>query len=292
MLKGQVKTAIFPVAGMGTRFLPITKSIPKEMLTMIDKPLIQYAVEEAIEAGIEKLIFVTAGGKRAIEDYFDSNYELESRLQALGKEQALHQVQDILPDHVTFCYVRQKNPRGLGDAILTARDIVGQEPFAVLLADDLMTSSGSNVMAQMTAAYQDNHSAMMAVEQVAKEETHKYGIVDADNQGSVSQLVEKPAPHEAPSQLAIVGRYILPPRIFSLLENTKPGKGGEVQITDAISSLLPQSTVQAFPFQGKRFDCGSREGYFKALLHFAKRDEKLLQILQQATSPEAVMAEA
>ncbi len=281
-----VKTAVFPVAGMGTRFLPITKAVPKEMLTIIDRPLIQFALEEASEAGIERVIFVTAQGKHAIEDYFDHNFELESRLEAAGRSETLALLRQLVPEHVTLCYVRQKAPKGLGDAILTAKDMVHNEPFAVLLADDLMIAPPGkpNVLTQMLAKYHDPKQAMVAVEQVEREDTDKYGIVDMDERGRVHSIVEKPAPDLAPSLSAVVGRYILPPEIFSHLSSIPLGHKGELQLTDAIASLLKEQGVTACPFDAQRFDCGSKQGYFKAVLAYAKKDPALAGLLEQATA--------
>lgn len=275
----KVTTAVFPVAGLGTRFLPVTKAAPKEMLPILDKPIIQYVVEEAVAAGIKQLIFVTSHTKRAIEDYFDSNYELESRLSALGKYKALAKVKNILPEDVSFIYVRQANPKGLGDAVLCARSVVGDQPFAVLLADDVIDCGSKGCLQSMIEVYQQTQSSVLAVEAVEPEETNRYGIVCVDRLSSgydkINRIVEKPAPEDAPSNLAVTGRYVLTPRIFELLANTEKGVGGEIQLTDAISALLKEQQVIAYPFSGKRYDCGSRLGLLEATLHYAYRDPEL-----------------
>lgn len=265
-----IRTAIFPVAGLGTRFLPITKAIPKEMLPIIDKPLIQFAIEEAIAAGIEHIIFVTSHGKRAIEDYFDTNFELEARLKAQGKEDSLAQLKALLPDNISFSYVRQKAPKGLGDAILTAKNMVGNEAFAILLADDLMHSHKQPVLQQMVQQYQQHGQSIVAVETIKPEETHKYGIVAFDEHHQLNNIVEKPKPENAPSNYAVVGRYILTPDIFNELETINTGIGGELQLTDAIAQQLHKQPVYAYPFIGKRYDCGSKMGYLAAVIDYAK----------------------
>jgi UTP--glucose-1-phosphate uridylyltransferase len=274
-----IRKAVFPVAGLGTRFLPATKASPKEMLPVVDKPLIQYAVEEAIEAGITELIFVTSSTKRSIEDHFDKSYELEVELEKKGKLEALELVRNIVPKGVSCIYVRQAEALGLGHAVLCAKSVVGNEAFAVILPDDLIDGHGSGVVSQMIQAYQKTSCSQLGVEEVPKEDTDKYGIVNikvGDNVGSeVDQIVEKPKPDEASSNLAVVGRYILTPRTFELLESTQKGAGGEIQLTDAISALLEYETVFAHRFKGKRYDCGSKQGYLKATVDFALKHKDL-----------------
>jgi len=269
----KVTKAVFPVAGLGTRFLPATKANPKEMMPIVDKPLIQYAVEEAVAAGITELIFVTNSSKRAIEDHFDSNYELESSLLERGKYELLEIVRDILPEGVSCAYIRQKSPQGLGHAVLCARKLVGNEPFAVLLADDLIDGGQTSCLNQMVQAYQKTQSSIIAVQKIAHLETKKYGVVDVPETGetlmAIHGIVEKPDPDEAPSQLGVVGRYILSPMIFSYLEHVSHGSGGEIQLTDAIAGLLKNERVYAFQFSGKRYDCGSKLGYLEATIAYA-----------------------
>lgn len=263
----KIRKAVFPVAGLGTRFLPATKASPKEMLTVVDKPLIQYAVEEAVEAGIEQLIFVTGRNKRSIPDHFDKAYELEAELEAKGKDKLLQLVKNIVPDHVTCIYLRQAEALGLGHAVLCAKPVVGEEPFSVILADDMIINDNGCVN-QMVQSYASHASSILAVQQVEKDETDKYGIVSLkeknDDEGFISAIVEKPKPAEAPSTLAVVGRYILNPRIFHYLENTQKGAGGEIQLTDAIAALLAEENVYAYEFDGIRYDCGSKLGYLQA----------------------------
>lgn len=274
-----VKKAVFPVAGLGTRFLPATKANPKEMLTVVDKPLIQYAAEEAVNACIEELIFVTSSSKRAIEDHFDKNYELESELERKGKTDLLKIVREVVPANVTCVYVRQPEALGLGHAVLCAKPVVGDEPFAVILADDLINNSGNCVLGQMISVYNDHHASILGVEEVPAEETEKYGIVDpGDTNGRVSQvnsIVEKPLPEEARSNLAVVGRYVLTPAIFKHLEKIPRGAGGEIQLTDAIEQLLGDEQVLAYRFEGKRYDCGSKLGYLQATVEFALEHPEL-----------------
>lgn len=276
-----IRKAIFPVAGMGTRFLPATKANPKEMLPIVDKPLIQYAVEEAVAAGINELIFVTSSSKRAIEDHFDSNYELENKLEQQGREDLLNIVRNILPAGVSCAYVRQPHSLGLGHAVLCAKNLVGNEPFAVLLADDLIEESPAGCLKQMLPYYaQDIHPvSVIAVERIPHLETRKYGIVDIhpnhEASGQISAIVEKPAPEDAPSNLAVVGRYILTPRIFTMLEQTPVDVRGEIQLTDAISRLLQYEAVYGYPVQGRRFDCGSKLGYLQATVHHALKHPEL-----------------
>jgi UTP--glucose-1-phosphate uridylyltransferase len=269
-----ITTAIFPVAGLGTRFLPVTKAAPKEMLPIVDKPVIQYVVEEAVAAGITHLVFVTSGGKRAIEDYFDSNYELEVRLKESGKDAALSVVQNILPSHVRFSYVRQPHPLGLGDAVLSAKHVVGEMPFAVLLADDIIDCGNKNCLQMMVDIYKKTQANIIAVEEIPKDQTDKYGIVSIasrEGQKYITNIIEKPAPQQAPSNLAVTGRYILSPAIFSCLEKIGRGVGGEIQLTDAIALLLAQEKFIAYQFAGHRYDCGSRLGLLKATIAYAMK---------------------
>ena len=277
----KITKAVFPVAGLGTRFLPATKASPKEMLPIVDKPLIQYAVEEAVEAGITELVFVTSSTKRALEDHFDKNYELETELEKKGKVDALKLVQNIVPRGVSCIYVRQPEALGLGHAVLCARPVIGDNPFAVILPDDLIDGNGSGVVSQMVRAYEQDGSSQLGVEEVPKEDTDKYGIVNTvtDSNGNktskVEKIVEKPKPEEASSNLAVVGRYILTPRIFDLLESTSKGAGGEIQLTDAISALLEHEDVFAYRFTGKRYDCGSKLGYLKATVDYALKHAEI-----------------
>lgn len=274
-----IKKAVFPVAGLGTRFLPATKANPKEMLTVVDKPLIQYAAEEAVNAGIEELIFVTSSSKRAIEDHFDKNYELEAELEKKGKTELLKIVQEVVPANVTCVYVRQPEALGLGHAVLCAKPVVGDEPFVVILADDLINCDGNVVLGQMISVYNNNHASILGVEEVPEEETHKYGIVDpGETDGRISQvrsIVEKPAPEDARSNLAVVGRYVLTPAIFKHLEQIPRGAGGEIQLTDAIEKLLCDESVLAYRFEGKRYDCGSKLGYLQATVEYALEHPEL-----------------
>jgi UTP--glucose-1-phosphate uridylyltransferase len=278
-MQRKIRKAVFPVAGLGTRFLPATKANPKEMLPIVDKPLIQYAAEEAVNAGIEELIFVTSSSKRAIEDHFDKNFELESELEKKGKHDMLEVVRSVVPAKVTCVYVRQPEALGLGHAVLCARPIVGNEPFAVILADDLISCNGSCVIGQMVDAYVDKGCSMLGVEEVPHEETDKYGIVDPGTtegrQTEVTGIVEKPSPDQARSNLAVVGRYILTPAIFDHLETIPRGAGGEIQLTDAIQELLASEAVMAYRFEGKRYDCGSKLGYLQATVEFALKHPDL-----------------
>lgn len=274
----KVTTAVFPVAGMGTRFLPVTKAGPKEMLPIVDKPLIQYVVEEAIAVGIKKLVFVTSSGKRAIEDYFDSNFELETMLEQKGKKEILQIVRNIIPSDVKIVYVRQPRPRGLGDAVLCAKPVVGDEPFAVLLADDIMENSHQTCLSEMVTRFQETQRSVLAVEKVPLQDSDKYGIISlvkqSKVQNQVASIVEKPAPQNAPSNLAVTGRYILTPRIFELLEKTELGVGGELQLTDGLAKLLQHEMITACLLKGRRYDCGDRLGFLQATIDFAlKRPE-------------------
>src|SRR5471032_1352826 len=272
MLK--VTKAVFPVAGLGTRFLPATKASPKEMLPVVDKPLIQYAVEEAMAAGITEMIFVTGRSKRAIEDHFDKSYEIEAELEARGKQKLLDLVRSIKPAHVDCFYVRQPEALGLGHAVLCAEKLVGDNPFAVILADDLLDGNPP-VLSQMVDVFDHYHSSVIGVEEIPREDSRSYGVIDGkeweENIIKLSGIVEKPSPETAPSNLGVVGRYILKPRIFQHLRALKPGAGGEIQLTDAIQSLLADEQVLAYRYNGTRFDCGSKLGYLKATVEFALR---------------------
>ena len=263
------------MAGLGTRFLPATKASPKEMLPVVDKPIIQYAAEEAIAAGITELIFVTGRTKRAIEDHFDRSVELEAELTARGKTGWLDTLRNMVPDGVSCIYIRQPEPRGLGHAVLCARPAVGDEPFAVLLPDDLIDDGGRGCLAQMVSAFNETRCSLVAVETVPRDQTGQYGIVSvADNDARAPRMegiMEKPAPSEAPSDLAVVGRYLLTPGIFGALEATGTGAGGEIQLTDAIARLLASETVRAFRFEGRRYDCGSKLGFLEATLAYASK---------------------
>ena len=266
----RIRKAVFPVAGLGSRFLPATKAQPKEMLPIVDKPLIQYAVEEAVEAGITEMIFITGRNKRAIEDHFDKAYELESELEAAGKQQLLELVREVIPKSVNCMYIRQPQALGLGHAVLCARPIVGDDPFAVLLADDFMQGEpgSQGVMAQMTDQFEREQCSLLGVQDVPREHTRQYGIVStalfADRLEKVKGIVEKPSPDKAPSTLAVVGRYILTPGVFACLEKLGKGAGGEIQLTDGIEALMQSETVLAYRYQGRRFDCGSKIGYLQA----------------------------
>ncbi|MDJ0941144.1 MAG: UTP--glucose-1-phosphate uridylyltransferase GalU [Woeseiaceae bacterium] len=262
-----VRAAVFPVAGRGTRFLPATKASPKEMLPIVDKPLIQYAVEEAIEAGATKLVFVTGASKRAIEDHFDTDAALEQALTDSGKDKQLQSIRDIVPDGVSCIYIRQGEPLGLGHAVLCARPAVGDEPFFVHLADDLIAGS-PGCLKQMAGEHARHGGSVVAVETVPPESTSSYGIVAVDGDDRVAQIVEKPAPEDAPSNSAVVGRYLLDPTIFDKLETTGRGAGGEIQLTDAIADLLDDLAVYAYSFSGTRYDCGSKLGYLQATVAY------------------------
>jgi UTP--glucose-1-phosphate uridylyltransferase len=276
-----IRKAVFPVAGLGTRFLPATKASPKEMLPIVDKPLIQYAAEEAEAAGLDQLVFITGRNKRSIEDHFDKAYELESELESAGKDKLLNIVRNVLPASVTCVYVRQAEALGLGHAVLCAKSVVGNEPFAVILADDLIRCPGKGVVAQMADVYERFGCSVLSVQDVPREETNKYGIVKVETGPSgemrVVSIVEKPAPADAPSTLAVVGRYLLTPRIFDKLEQTEHGAGGEIQLTDAIAALLKDEPVIAYPFEGKRYDCGSKLGYLQATVEYGLAHEELGQ---------------
>ena len=266
----KITKAVFPVAGLGSRFLPATKAQPKEMLPVVDKPLIQYAVEEAVAAGITQMIFITGRNKRAIEDHFDKAYELESELEAAGKLELLEFAQNVIPKHINCIYIRQSAPLGLGHAVLCARPVVGDEPFAVLLADDFMDVDDGQqpVLAQMTAIYAREGASLLAVQDVPRAETKQYGIVSVapylPNLERVNAIVEKPSPESAPSTLAVVGRYVLDNKIFDHLEGLGQGAGGEIQLTDGIAALMKTERVLAYRYAGQRYDCGSKLGYLKA----------------------------
>jgi len=268
----KITKAVFPVAGMGTRFLPATKASPKEMMPIVDKPLIQYAVEEAVAAGITEMIFVTGRGKRAIEDHFDKAVELEAELEQRGSKELLRIVQNIIPRRVTCTYVRQPQALGLGHAILCASPVVGDLPFAVVLADDLIDGE-TPVLNQMAGVFARRSCSVIAVQNVAREDTRRYGIVRVEKRSKsphrISGIVEKPEPAVAPSTLGVVGRYILTPRVFHHLRRARPGAGGEIQLTDAIAALVTEEDVFAYEFEGTRYDCGTKLGYLQANLQYA-----------------------
>ena len=269
-----IKKCLFPAAGYGTRFLPATKSMPKEMLPVVDKPLIQYGVEEAIEAGMNQIGIVTGRGKRALADHFDVSYELEHQISGSSKEGLLADIRTIL-DECTFSYTRQSEMKGLGHAILTGETLIGREPFGVILADDLCVGEGDGVLTQMARIYAKYRCSVVAIEEVPPEEVHKYGVIEGseleDGVYVVSKMVEKPAPEEAPSNLAIIGRYILTPDIFDVIRNTPPGRNGEIQITDALQTQAENNMVLAYRFKGRRFDCGSVGGFVEATNYFYER---------------------
>ncbi len=278
----KVTKAVFPVAGLGTRFLPATKAIAKEMLTVVDKPLIQYAVEEAVAAGIDTMIFITSRSKNAIMDHFDKAYELETELEAKNKTELLKILKDTVPPNVSFVFIRQAEALGLGHAVYCARPVIGDEPFAVLLADDMVEDGDRGCMAQMVALYNEKQSSVLGVERVNPADTGSYGIVKtpdtAEKYAPIEVIVEKPKPADAPSNLAVVGRYILTPAIFDKLEHTGRGAGGEIQLTDGIADLLKDETVLAYEFEGTRYDCGSKLGFLianveLALLHPELKDD-------------------
>ena len=279
-----IRKAVFPVGGLGTRFLPATKAIPKEMLPVVDKPLMQYAVEEAYAAGIREMIFVTGRNKRAIEDHFDVAYELETELEAAGKGALLNLIHSIKPDDMDCFYVRQPRALGLGHAVLCAERLVGEEPFAVLLADDLMMgkdqlNGGATVLGQMVQAYERSPGTVLAVQDVPRADTRRYGVVDVHGKSEalaeVFGMVEKPAPEKAPSTLAVAGRYILTPAVFESIRRQSRGAGGEIQLTDGIAGLIGQERVQAFRYEGRRYDCGSKEGFLEATIDLALANPEL-----------------
>jgi UTP--glucose-1-phosphate uridylyltransferase len=273
-MKAKLTKAVFPVAGIGSRFLPATKASPKEMMPIVDKPLIQYAVEEAVAAGITDMIFITGRNKRAIEDHFDKAYEVESELAARGKTELLELVQSIIPRGINCIYIRQAEALGLGHAVLCAKPVVNDEPFAVILADDLIDGKPP-VVRQMTDMYERHGCSVLGVEEIPREQTRQYGIVGFEPAGGgverITAIVEKPEPAAAPSNLAVVGRYVLTPRIFRHLEQVKPGAGGEIQLTDAIATLLTEERVLACRFRGTRYDCGSKLGYLQATVAFGRK---------------------
>ncbi len=276
----KIRKAVFPVAGMGTRFLPATKANPKEMLPVVDKPLVQYAAEEAVAAGITELIFIIGRNKRSIPDHFDKAYELEAELEERGKDKLLREVRGILPPHVNCIYIRQAEALGLGDAVHCAKPVVGDEPFAVILADDMIApKNGRSGIGQMVDIYNYHGCSVLGSERVPEDEVSRYGVVDAGEAGErlwhVTGIVEKPAIENAPSNIAVVGRYILTPRIFELIEQIPKGAGGEIQLTDAIAELLKTERVLAYEFEGKRYDCGDKLGYLQATVEYALRHPEL-----------------
>lgn len=285
-----IKKCLFPAAGYGTRFLPATKSMPKEMMPIVNKPLIEYGVEEAINAGMDGICVVTGRGKHSLMDHFDKNYELEHQISGTNKEELLVDVRELI-DSANFTYIRQREMKGLGHAILTGRELVGDEPFAVVLADDLCVNEQQGVLSQMVALYKQFRCSIVAVEEVPDNETHKYGVIAGemikDDLYRVDNMVEKPEPGTAPSNLAIIGRYILTPDIFEILETTEPGKGGEIQITDALLKQAQSGCVLAYKFKGKRFDCGSVEGYIEATNYCYEniylKDKKSAELAKQMT---------
>ncbi|MBN6151603.1 UTP--glucose-1-phosphate uridylyltransferase GalU [Xanthomonas sp. AmX2] len=292
----RIRKAVFPVAGLGTRFLPATKTVPKEMLPIIDRPLIQYAVDEAIEAGCDTLIFVTNRYKHAVADYFDKAYELEQKLERAGKTEQLELVRHVLPNGVRAIFVTQAEALGLGHAVLCAKPIIGDEPFAVLLPDDLIWNRGAGALTQMADAAEASGASVIAVQDVPHENTGSYGIVATDafdgSQGRINAIVEKPKPADAPSDLAVVGRYVLSSKIFDLLEKTTPGAGGEIQLTDAIAELIKIDPVLAYRFEGTRFDCGTHIGLIEATIRYALEHEKLSKPAQAIMRSALAEAEA
>ena len=276
-----IRKAVFPVAGLGTRFLPATKASPKEMLPIVDKPLIQFAAEEAVAAGIDVLIFIIGRNKSSITDHFDKAFELEAKLEASDNQEMLDVVRNILPSHIDCVYIRQAEALGLGHAVLCAQAVVGDEPFAILLADDLIDAGGRTCLNQMVDIYNQHHCSILGIEQVPRETANRYGIIDSsfmsERLSKISAIIEKPAIDKAPSNLAVVGRYILTPRIFKLLEKTERGAGNEIQLTDAIAKLLIEETVLGYEFEGRRFDCGSKSGYLEATVEFALQHPSLRQ---------------
>ena len=289
----KVKKAVFPVAGLGTRFIPATKAMAKEMLPVVDKPIIQYAVEEAFAAGIEQIIFVTGRGKKALEDHFDRSVEIEVTLESKGKTDLLKQIQELVPPTGTIVYTRQHQPLGLGHAIWCARDIVGDEPFAVLLADDMIQTKGKTVLSEMVEKFDRFRASIAAVMEVDRSQTDKYGILNAgpleDDMVRIYDMVEKPSPEEAPSNLAIVGRYILTPKIWNYLGKKKTGAGGEIQLTDAMKHLLAEQPVFGYKFKGTRFDCGDKVGFQMANLSYALERpdmrDKLMEFIKGIVTP-------
>lgn len=277
----RIRKAVFPVAGLGTRFLPATKTVPKEMLPVVDKPLIQYAVDEAIEAGCDTLVFVTNRYKHSVADYFDKAYELEQKLEKAGKSELLAMIRDVLPRHVRAVFVTQAEALGLGHAVLCARPVIGDEPFAVLLPDDLIWNKGPGALKQMADLAAQESASVIAVQDVPREQTGSYGIVATSDfsgrHGRITAIVEKPKPEVAPSNLAVVGRYVLSGRIFEHLAHTRAGAGGEIQLTDGIAALMAEERMLAYRFQGRRFDCGSRIGLVEATIEFALEHDDLAE---------------
>lgn len=274
-----IRKAVFPVGGLGTRFLPATKANPKEMLPIVDKPLIQYAAEEAVAAGVDELIFVTGRAKRSIPDHFDKAYELEAELEHAGKTDLLEKVRGIVPSNVTCVYTRQSEALGLGHAVLCAKKLVGDAPFAVILADDLIRGNDKPVLSQMEEVFRYERSSVIALMEVPREQTHKYGIVEGDSRGEdltlLQGIVEKPKPADAKSNLAVVGRYIFTSTIFEMLEQVQPGTDGEIQLTDAIEMLREKESVLGYRFKGRRFDCGSKLGYLQAMVEYGLEHEEV-----------------
>lgn len=275
-----VRSAVFPVAGRGTRFLPATKAVPKEMLPVVDKPLIQYAVEEAVAAGATRLVFVTHSSKGAIESHFDSHDELEGALADSGKQDILAAVQGVLPDNVTCEYVLQGDPLGLGHAVLCAREVVGDEPFFVHLPDDMILSA-TGCLQQLAERYAETGASVLAVERIPPEKTTSYGVAAIDDESRISEIIEKPQPEDAPSDLGVVGRYLLTPAVFEKLATTGRGSGGEIQLTDGIAALMNEEDVYALPFEGVRYDCGDKLGYLKANIDYALERDDLAAGLRQ-----------
>ena len=288
----KIRKAIFPVAGLGTRFLPATKANPKEMLPIVDKPLIQYAAEEAVNAGIEELVFITGRSKRSIPDHFDKAYELEVELEAKGKTEMLEAIRNILPPRISCIYIRQAKALGLGHAVLCGRSVVGEEPFAVILADDLIDSQPDGCLKQMVEIYQRENSDVIGVQRVARENIGSYGVISGDQLSDhlwrMAGIVEKPSPAQAPSNIAVVGRYILDASIFKILEDTDTGAGGELQLTDAIANQIKQRPVYAYEFAGRRYDCGSKLGYLQATVEYGLKHTEIgaefCKYLQQTAS--------
>ena len=285
MKNNEVKIAVFPVAGMGTRFLPATKANPKEMLPIVDKPLIQYATEEAVDAGIEVLIFITGRNKVSIPNHFDKAYEIETELERRNKDKELELVQNIVPSNVKCIYIRQNQALGLGHAVLCAKPAVGNNPFAVILADDMILSKKKGCLKQMAEKFNEHQSSLLAVEKVESENLHKYGIIQGSKINSrdwkLSGIVEKPNNNEAPSDMGVVGRYILNSSIFDILEKTKKGAGNEIQLTDAIASQILQEKVYAYEFEGERFDCGNKFGFMKATIQYGLNHKEIAPQLKE-----------
>jgi UTP--glucose-1-phosphate uridylyltransferase len=276
MISNEIQKCLFPVAGYGTRFLPATKAMPKEMLPILTKPLIQYGVEEAVAAGMTQMAFVTGRGKRAIEDHFDTSYELEHQIENTSKESLLHEIRNLI-DNCSFSYTRQVEMRGLGDAILQGETLIGNQPFGVILADDLCTNGDESVISQMASLYKEHNCSIVAIEDVPLENVSSYGIVAGeqikDDLFQLTHMVEKPNPEDAPSTMGIIGRYILTPDIFDILRDTQPGKNGELQVTDALNTLAEQGKVLAYRFKGRRFDCGSLPGFVAATNYFFEKTQ-------------------